>query len=308
MIMGCTDNARPVVQAGDPMTVRSVIMKIALQEDVNFWLTNRLPRRTVTGFMGWLSKIEHPWVCATSIRIWRFFADLDLRDAKETSFRSLHHCFTRQLKAGARPTDMRPDILASPCDGIVGACGTIAGDQLLQVKGSAYSLTELLGDAEHAGIFRNGRYMTLRLTSAMYHRFHAPQDCCVEAVTHIAGDAWNVNPIALRRVAKLYCKNERAIIRTKLSAGGQAVTLIPVAAILVAGIRLQFLDLSRARTEKTRRTFPSNVMLRKGEEMGWFEHGSTIIVLAPEGCEIYEGLTEGTAVRAGQAIMRTGER
>ena len=90
-------------------------------------------------------------------------------------------------------------------------------------------------------LFRNGCYITLRLTSSMYHRFHAPYDCNVDSVTHVSGDTWNVNPIALKRVERLFCKNERAVIRTRL-AGGHAVTLVPVAAILVAGIRLRFLD------------------------------------------------------------------
>ena len=89
---------------------------------------------------------------------------------------------------------------------------------------------------------RDGRYVTLRLTSSMYHRFHAPHDCRVEQVTYISGDTWNVNPIALKRIEKLFCKNERAVLRTRLTATGQPVTLVPVAAVLVASIRLHFLD------------------------------------------------------------------
>ncbi len=88
---------------------------------------------------------------------------------------------------------------------------------------------------------RDGRYITLRLTSSMYHRFHAPYDCRIEQVSYITGDTWNVNPIALKRVERLFCKNERAVIRTRL-AGGEVLTLVPVAAILVASIRLRFLD------------------------------------------------------------------
>ena len=90
--------------------------------------------------------------------------------------------------------------------------------------------------------YRNGTYATLRLTSGMYHRFHAPHDCDVRQVTYISGDTWNVNPIALRRVERLFCKNERAIIRTTQTTTGYPITLVPVAAILVASIRLHFLD------------------------------------------------------------------
>ena len=126
----------------------------------------------------------------------------------------MHDCFIRQLKDGARPVDRSAEILVSPCDAIVGATGTIAGTDLYQIKGFPYTLEELLCDPDLVEAHRDGRYVTLRLTSSMYHRFHAPHDCRVDQVTYISGDTWNVNPIALRRVEKLFCKNERALLRT----------------------------------------------------------------------------------------------
>lgn len=284
----------------DVMTVRSAIMKIVQQEDLNFLLTNRIPRRTLTRFAGWFSRIEQPVIRDLSLRVWGFFADLDLSDAKQSHFRSMHDCFTRTLKPGARPVDMDPNVLASPCDAIVGASGVVQDGQVLQVKGLPYPLNELLGDAGHAKTFRNGRYVTLRLTSSMYHRFHAPHDCNVESVAHFPGDTWNVNPVTLKRVAKLFCKNERAVIRTRLSATGHPMTLVPVAAILVAGIRLRFLDITLR--SPVRRTFPCDATLTKGEEMGWFEHGSTIVVFVPEGFELC--VAEGSIIRAGQTLLR----
>src|ERR1700758_358605 len=98
------------------MTIRTMIVKIVHQEDLNFLLTNRIPRRLATRFVGWFSKIEQPLVRTLSIGAWRFFSDLDLSEAKETRFRSMHACFTRQLKDGARPIDPDPGILVSPCD------------------------------------------------------------------------------------------------------------------------------------------------------------------------------------------------
>src|SRR5262245_20320678 len=221
------------------MTVRSLIARMFQQERLNFALTNRIPRRLATRLMGWLSKIEQPLVRDASIGIWRLFSDLDLSEARTTRFKSLHDCFIRELKDGARPVDPDPDTLVSPCDAIVGTCGQITGTDLLQVKGSWYALEDLLGDRDLAEFYRDGCYATLRLTASMYHRFRAPHDCQVQQVTHIWGDAWNVNPIALKRVDKLYCKNERALIRTRLAATGYLLTLVPVAAILVAGIRLR---------------------------------------------------------------------
>jgi phosphatidylserine decarboxylase len=284
------------------MTVQSRIARIFQQEELNFLLTNRIPRRLATQFMGWFSQIEQPLVRDVSIAVFRFFSGLDLSEAETTKFRSMHECFIRRLKPGARPVDMNPRVLTSPCDAIVGACGRLAGTELFQIKGFPYRLEDLLPDKELVEAHRNGRYVTLRLRAAMYHRFHAPHDCRVEGVTYISGDTFNVNPIALKRIEKLFCKNERAVITTRLSTG-RRVTLVPVAAILVASIRLHFLDVLLSLGYRGRNVFPCDVPLKKGEEMGWFQHGSTIIVFAPDGFSLCEGIEEGATIRMGQRLM-----
>ena len=285
------------------MTTRSLIDRIVQQEDVNFLLTNRIPRRWLTLFIGWLSRIENRWVCAACIALWRQFSDLDLSDAKLNRFSSLRDCFTRELKDGARPIDAHPSVLASPCDALVGACGNVVEGRAVQAKGFPYSLIDLLGDPELVRYYRDGQYATLRLTSSMYHRFHAPYDCRVEQVTYISGDTWNVNPIALRRVENLFCKNERAVIRCRLPAG-PLLTLVPVAAILVASIRLRFLDVQLHLRYRGPNVIPCDVPIPKGEEMGWFEHGSTIIVFAPQGVALSPTIREGERIHMGQALMQ----
>jgi phosphatidylserine decarboxylase len=286
------------------MTIRSQITKILQQEDINFLLTNRIPRRLVTQFVGWFSQIEQPLVRDLSIGIWRFFSELDLSEAKKAHFTSMHDCFTRELKDGARPIDADPAVLVSPCDAIIGACGAIAGTELLQIKGFAYTLQDLIGDPELVNVNRNGCFVTLRLTSSMYHRFHAPHDCRVEKVTYISGDTWNVNPIALKRIEKLFCKNERAVLRTRLAATDHVVTLVAVAAVLVASIRLHFLDVLLDRKHQGRSVIACDAPLRKGEEMGWFQHGSTIILFAPRGSTLCGHVREGSAIRMGQPLMQ----
>ena len=223
------------------MTMRKLISALTQQEDLNFLLTNRIPRATVTRFMGWFSKIEQPLIRDISIACWRLFSDLDLSEAHKTRFKSLHDCFTRELRPGLRPPDSDPAIVVSPCDAIIGAFGKIVDTELFQIKGAPYSLLDLLGDPALVDAHRNGRFITLRLTSSMYHRFHAPHDCRIDRVTFIHGDVWNVNPIALKRVERLFCKNERAVLQMRLTTG-EALTLVPVAAILVASIRLHFID------------------------------------------------------------------
>lgn len=290
------------------MTLRKHIHQWLANEDLNFLLTNRLPRRWLTQCVGRLSQIENPLVARVSIAIWKFFSDLDLRDAKQTHFKSMHDCFTRELREGARSIDPDASVMSSPTDGIVGAHGPIAGTEVFQAKGFPYTLEDLLGTEENLDDWRNGTFVTLRLTSSMYHRFHAPYDCVVDKVRYFSGDTWNVNPIALKRVEKLFCKNERAFISTTLRGAGplagQRIALVPVAAILVASIRLHFLDVLLHMGYRGSRTIACDAGFHKGQEMGWFQHGSTVIVLAPSGFRLCEGLTDGTRVQMGQALLR----
>jgi phosphatidylserine decarboxylase len=289
------------------MNRASLIARIVQHEDLNFLLTNRVPRRLLTLLVGRLSRIENRWVAAACIAVWRRFSELDLSDARQTRFMSLKDCFTRELRPGARPIDADPAVLTSPSDAIVGAHGRIGADTVLQAKGFPYPLLDLLGDPELVRYYRGGSYLTLRLTSSMYHRFHAPADLRVEQVSYVSGDTWNVNPIALRRVERLFCKNERAIIRCRLPAGA-VLTLVPVAAILVASIRLHFLDVLLHLRYRGPKVIPCNVALSKGQEMGWFEHGSTIIVFAPAAFSLCENIRGGERIRMGQALLKVPAR
>ncbi|MGJ7512471.1 archaetidylserine decarboxylase [Variovorax sp. GT1P44] len=273
------------------------------QEDLNFLLTNRMPRIAMTRFMGWFSKVRNPLVRKISIGVWRLFTELDLSEARKTRFVSMHDCFTRELKEGSRPIDPRDQVLTSPCDAIVGACGTANGVEVFQAKGFPYSMAELFGDGQSAEPFCDGIFVTLRLTASMYHRFHAPHDCTVERVRYFSGDTWNVNPIALKRVERLFCRNERAVLHARLNAGGQRIALVPVAAILVASLRLHCLDALLNLGWRGPTRIDCDEPYRKGEEMGWFEHGSTIIVFAPKGFALTEGVEPGLRIRMGQALM-----
>lgn len=283
--------------------------RIFLQEDVNFLLTNRIPRRLATRFMGWFSRIEHPLVRVPSLFLWRRCADLRLHEAEKAQFSSIRDCFTRRLRPGARPVDRDPRVLASPCDAIVGAFGAVGDGTVAQAKSLRYRLADLLQDATLADRHRGGFYVTLRLTASMYHRFHAPYDCRIERVTHLWGDTWNVNPIALARIERLFCRNERAVIEARLP-DGAPLTLVPVAAILVAGIRLGFLDrpLRPARPGPSTR-IACDVGFEKGAEIGWFEHGSTIVLLAPPGWMPGPDLRSGAVIRMGEPLLRAiGQR
>jgi phosphatidylserine decarboxylase len=285
------------------MKFRSLRDRLLQNEALNFALTNRIPRASLTRFMGWFSKIEQPLVRDLSIATWRMFADLDLSDARKSSFRSLHDCFIRELKPGARPIDRRRAVLSSPCDAIVGACGEIDCSTVLQAKGQPYRLEELLGRRAAVDGLEHGCYVTLRLTSAMYHRFHAPHDCRVQRVTWFPGDVWNVNPPTLQRIDRVFCRNERASLELRLLEGDHRLMLVPVAAVLVASLRLNFIDVLLDAAYRGPREIACDADFAKGEEMGWFQHGSTIIVLAPNGFRLADGVELGARIRMGGPLL-----
>ncbi len=286
------------------MNIRVAIQKIFSQEDINFLLTNRIPRQAVTHFMGWFSQIRIGWVRDMSIATWKLFTQIDLSEAKKQSFDSLHDCFIRELREGARPIDSDPTIMTSPCDAIVGTCGHIINGQVFQAKGFPYTLTDLFGHETDIRPWQDGQYVTLRLTSAMYHRFHAPYAGVMEKVTYISGDTWNVNPIALKRVEKLFCKNERALLSFRIGAARHRIALVPVAAILVASIRLHGIDTLFHSGWRGQKVFNCQAECSKGQELGWFQHGSTILVFAPHGFTLAEHIFPGLHIKMGEPLMR----
>lgn len=303
---GVAGTARLLTAAFDKvMNLKQLRDRVLLQEDLNFLLTNRVPRIALTRLMGWFSQRRSPWLARLSIGVWRLFTDLDLSEAEPRRYASLHDCFIRRLRPGMRPVDADPALLTSPSDGIVGACGRVDGTTVFQAKGFPYELAELFGgDTARAERFRDGHFVTLRLTSSMYHRFHAPHDGTVEQVNYLSGDTWNVNPIALRRIERLFCRNERAVIDYRLADGGARITLVPVAAILVASIRLHAIDVLLHLKHRGRHEWRCSARYAKGEEMGWFQHGSTILVFAPRGFELADGIAPGHRIRMGEPLMR----
>ncbi|MCG8370126.1 MAG: archaetidylserine decarboxylase [Proteobacteria bacterium] len=273
-------------------------------ERLNFLVTNRLPRRWLTLFVGRFSRIENPVVRSLSIGVWRLFVDdLRLYEAKKRRFGSLHDCFVRELRDGARPIDPDPDALTSPCDAVVGEHGTVKGGQVLQAKGFPYTLGELLGDERRAQRCEGMRYVTLRLKSSMYHRFHSPCDARMADVRYISGDTWNVNPVALKTIERLFCRNERAVIRLRTAAAGEPLTIVAVAAILVASMRIHGIDgvLNLEYAGPTR--IRCERRLAKGEEIGYFEQGSTLVLFVPPAYLLAPGLAGGDTIRMGRKLF-----
>ena len=292
--------------------MKKTIQNILSQEDLNFLLTNRIPRNTLTRLIGWFSQIENPIVTFISIKVWKFFSALDLSEAKSQHFKSMHACFTRELKPNARPINQNPNYLVSPCDALIGAFGQVRNGEIFQAKGFPYALNDLIPNPSLAKLYEGCEYVTLRLTSSMYHRFHAPAAMRIKKVTYISGDTWNVNPIALKRVERLFCKNERAVIECEInqSANGLnnvTLTLVPVAAILVASIRLHCISPLLHLRYQGPNEIDCDAAVNRGEELGWFQHGSTIIVFAPKNYRLLSSIRLGDNIRMGEALFEYSE-
>ena len=263
-----------------------------------------MPRKLATRIVAWLSRVEFPPVKNLLIWLWQCFADdLALDEAREQNFPSLHACFIRQLKPGARPIDSNPEILVSPCDAIVGAMGQVQQQKLFQVKGSEYGLLDLTLNETLASYYENGRFVTLRLKSSMYHRFHAPDAVSLDTLRFVPGDTYNVNPQTLKRLDNVFCRNERAVLPLRLDSGA-IVTLVPVAAILVASLKLHGFDTPLDSRYQGPLDIHLNRTFTRGEEMGYFQHGSTIVMFVPETYDFSAEVQTERKILMGQSLFR----
>ncbi|MFN4329855.1 MAG: archaetidylserine decarboxylase [Limnobacter sp.] len=269
-------------------------------DTLNFVLTNRLPRLAASRLAGKLSGIEHPLWAKPALWLWARFGGLDFSATPHTGFKSIKDCFTRPLLPGARPVASHA-LGVSPCDGIVGAHGRVDQGRMFQVKGLDYALNDLVIDPALAQGLAGHQYMTIRITASMYHRLHAPCAGMVNTVHYIHGDTWNVNPPALARVPGLFCRNERAVMDCT-SAHGEQVVMVPVAAILVAGIRLHCTGLLFEQGYRGPARWSVNTPMQCGEELGWFEHGSTVVLLVPGHWRLHESIAVGSRLHMGQAL------
>ncbi len=215
----------------------------------------------------------------------------------------MHDCFIRELKPGARRINQGRNIITSPCDAIVGMHGRVKDTLLFQAKGFPYTIEDLLNNNELIERYRNGLYVTLRLTSTMYHHFHAPCSGSISEITYISGDTWNVNSIALKRVENLFCKNERAIVDIKLDSLDAAITLVQVAAILVASLRFNCLSETLDLKYKGPNNIPCEASFSKGGELGYFQHGSTIIVFASDDFKICDNIVNDKRIQMGESLF-----
>jgi phosphatidylserine decarboxylase len=253
---------------------------------------------------GRLSRIRSRRLTRFCLAVWNLFDDLRLEEARTRDFACIRDCFVRELREGVRTIHPDPCIVTSPCDAVVGTFGTVEAEQAIQAKGFPYGVKDLLGDERLVERHRGGKFVTLRLRASMYHRFHAPCDGRVRRVRYISGDTWNVNPIALKRVEGLFCRNERAVLPLELSAPNSYITLVPVAAILVASICLHFIPSALDLKYRGAAELHCDAHFKKGQELGYFESGSTIVMFVSQEFAFSDNLVEGAMIRMGEPLFK----
>jgi phosphatidylserine decarboxylase len=226
-----------------------------------------------------------------------------------TAYPSFDALFTRRLKPGARTVEPSATVVA-PCDGVVVASGVIERGRLLQVKGRDYTLRALLVDSDAAHPFDRGRFVTIYLSPRDYHRVHVPVDGTIRGYRHLPGALFPVHPSSMRRIGGLLTVNERLVTYLD-SDGAGAVGVVMVAAAGVGNIQACYDTVEtrgRSPAPQGRILYPSPRAVLRGDELGVFHLGSTVVVLLERGKSELVPLEEGEVVRMGQPLAARSAR
>jgi len=267
-----------------------------------------LPQHVLSRLVGWVAECRVALVRRFLVRTFLSHYPVDLTEAAQPepdAYASFNDFFTRRLKAGARPLDADPRAALCPADGTLSQSGPVAGDTLLQAKGIDYSAAALLGgDPAQASKFAGGAFATIYLAPPNYHRVHMPLAGTLRVARFVPGDLFSVNAATAASVPGLFTRNERVVCIFDTPAGPMAVVL--VGALFVGSMSLAWAGRIRAdgggRVHELAVHDPI-IALDRGAELGWFNMGSTVVVLfGPRGPALVEGLAPGRAVRVGERL------
>lgn len=275
------------------------------------WLVDvvaRLPQGSVSRAWGWLARREHPKTGVAALKkVFSRAVGINLDDAIQqdmAAYPSLEALFVRRLRPGTRPIDGDSDAVVSPVDALCGATGIIDNGTLLQIKGRSYSLARLLGDANEAARFEGGAFATLYLAPRDYHRIHAPVAGQVAQARLIPGALMPVFEESLNKVDELFARNERIITYLDTPRHGR-VAVVKVGATLVGCIKVAYDStlVGNRRSNKNRLvSYKVPKIIAKGGDLGAFELGSTVVVLAERGQMDLSPLEFGQRVFVGRRI------
>lgn len=267
-----------------------------------------VPQHYLSRLTGWLAQVRHPvWLKNFVIEQFVRHFEVDMAEAEQpdpTAYASFNDFFTRELQEGARP--IADADLVCPADGAISQLGAIDEGRIFQAKGQHFSTRELLGgDEERAAQFTDGQFATIYLSPRDYHRVHMPLAGQLSATSYIPGDLFSVNAVTAENVERLFARNERLVCYFDTDLGPMAMVL--VGAMVVAGIETvwsgQVAPATDDPTVVNYQHLPQSVSLAKGDEMGRFKLGSTVILLFPKDSMSWdERYVTGTATRLGEPL------
>jgi phosphatidylserine decarboxylase len=267
-----------------------------------------LPKHLLTALVWRIARIEH--VATKDFLITRFvdLYKVEIDDVKldaPTEFATFNDFFVRELVEGARPIDTDSNSIVSPVDGTVSMADIIRADSIIQAKGIDYSLDDLLAtDLEQARAYIDGTFATIYLAPYNYHRIHSPWSADLVAARYVPGDLFSVNEATVSRVDGLFRRNERLVMH--FNTGHGPAVLIFVGALNVGSISTPWTGEIRPRQHGSVDVLglsAQQTTVAKGDLLGWFNMGSTVIMLLPENtCEWDTDLQAGGTVRVGEAI------
>ncbi|PKH22431.1 phosphatidylserine decarboxylase [Enterobacterales bacterium CwR94] len=275
---------------------------------IKLGLQHILPKKGLTELAGWGASKRAGRLTKLVIDIFAWFYKVDMSEAQKpdtASYRTFNDFFVRPLRDDARPMATDANQLVQPADGAVSQLGPIAGDQIFQAKGHHYSIEALLaGNAQRAEQFRDGLFATIYLAPRDYHRVHMPCNGILREMVYVPGDLYSVNPLTAANVPNLFARNERVICYFDTDFGPMAQIL--VGATIVGSIETVWAGTITPPREGVikRWTYEEGeVVLLKGQEMGRFKLGSTVINLfAPEQIALNPSLANGVVTRMGQPL------
>ncbi|MCC5825139.1 archaetidylserine decarboxylase [Alkalimonas sp.] len=282
-------------------------------DQVKIILQYILPKHLISRLVGYLAAARLGFFSHMLIKLFIKAYKIDMTEAKyeqARDYRSFNEFFTRPLKDGIRPLAEAADIIAHPVDGTISQLGAITDGKLVQAKNHDYSLQTLLGgEAETAVPFLGGQFATIYLAPKDYHRIHMPVSGILREMIYVPGDLFSVNPLTADNVPNLFARNERVVTIFDTELGPMALVL--VGATIVASIETVWAGTITPPTGKTVHrwqypaTGPTAVRLEKGDEMGRFKLGSTVVLaFAPEQLEFLAEQQPGSVTRMGAPFAK----
>nr|WP_222941726.1 archaetidylserine decarboxylase [Xenorhabdus indica] len=273
-----------------------------------------MPKQCITHLAGWFANKKAGWLTQLAIQVFAKVYKVNMNEAQESSFKAystFNEFFVRPLKEGIRPIVNETHQLALPADGTISQLGAIREEQIIQAKGHYYTVEALLaGQYQLAEQFRNGQFVTIYLSPKDYHRVHMPCDGVLKEMIYVPGDLFSVNPLTAANVPNLFARNERVICLFDTAFGPMVQIL--VGATIVGSIETVWSGCVTPPREGIikRWTYPAEgegaVSLKKGEEMGRFKLGSTVINLfTPNQIQFANNLYSGSQTLVGGLLAQT---